>query len=38
MWTPETRHQHDRSKLRYTHDLTDEEWAEAEPEGSAAAG
>ena len=31
MWTPETRRQHDRKGLRYTHDLTDEEWAEAEP-------
>ncbi len=27
MWTPETRRQHDRTGLRYTHDLTDEEWA-----------
>ena len=27
MWTDETRLQHDRSGLRYTHDLTDAEWA-----------
>jgi transposase len=27
MWTPETRRRHDRKGLRYTHDLTDEEWA-----------
>jgi transposase len=26
MWTPETRAQHDRGGLRYTHDLTDQEW------------
>jgi transposase len=26
MWTPETRALHDRRGLRYTHDLTDEEW------------
>ena len=26
MWTPETRAQHDRKGLRYTHDLTDHEW------------
>jgi transposase len=31
MWTDETRIRHDRSGLRYTHDLTDEEWAEIEP-------
>jgi len=31
MWTDETRIQHDRGGLRYTHDLTDEEWAEIEP-------
>jgi transposase len=31
MWTDETRIRHDRSSLRYTHDLTDEEWAEVEP-------
>jgi transposase len=31
MWTGETRLRHDRSGLRYTHDLTDEEWAEVEP-------
>jgi hypothetical protein len=31
MWTDETRLRHDRSGLRYTHDLTDEEWAEIEP-------
>ena len=31
MWTDETRLRHDRSGLRYTHDLTDEEWAEVEP-------
>lgn len=28
MWTAETRLGHDRSGLRYTHDLTDQEWAE----------
>jgi transposase len=27
MWTPENRPRHDRSKLRYPSDLTDEEWA-----------
>jgi transposase len=26
MWTTETRLRHDRAGLRYTHDLTDEEW------------
>jgi transposase len=31
MWTDETRLRHDRSGLRYTHDLTDEEWAEVGP-------
>jgi len=31
MWTEETRRRHDRSGLRYSHDLTDEEWAEVEP-------
>jgi transposase len=31
MWTDETRLRHDRSGLRYTHDLTNEEWAEVEP-------
>jgi hypothetical protein len=31
MWTDETRIRHDRSGLRHTHDLTDEEWAEIEP-------
>jgi len=28
MWTEETRIRHDRGGPRYTHDLTDEEWAE----------
>jgi transposase len=31
MWTGETRLRHDRSGLRYSHDLTDEEWGEIEP-------
>lgn len=31
MWTDETRLQHDRSGLRYTHDLTDAEWALIKP-------
>jgi len=31
MWTDETRLRHDRSGLRYTYDLTDEEWAEIKP-------
>lgn len=31
MWTDETRLRHDRSGLRYTHELTDEEWSEIEP-------
>jgi transposase len=31
MWTPETRSQHDRKGLRYTHDLTDQEWAQVGP-------
>ena len=31
MWTDETRLRHDRSGLRYTHDLTDQEWAEIAP-------
>jgi transposase len=32
MWTVENRARHDRSKLRYPSDLTDEEWALARPE------
>ena len=31
MWNDETRRQHDRKGLRYTHDLTDAEWAELAP-------
>ena len=31
MWTDETRLRHGRSGLRYTHDLTDDEWAEVGP-------
>jgi transposase len=31
MWTIETRRRHDRGGLRYTHDLTDDEWAVVEP-------
>lgn len=31
MGTPETRRRHDRKGLRYTHDLTDEEWALVAP-------
>jgi transposase len=31
MWTDQTRLRHDRGGLRYTHDLTDQEWAEVEP-------
>ena len=31
MWTDETRARYDRRALRYTHDLTDEEWAEIAP-------
>jgi transposase len=31
MWTDETRVQHDRSGLRYTHDLTEAEWALVKP-------
>jgi transposase len=31
MWTNETRIRHDRRGLRYTHDLTNDEWAEVEP-------
>ncbi len=31
MWTPETRRRRDRQGLRYTHDLTDEEWALVAP-------
>ena len=31
MWTVETRRRHDRAGLRYTHDLTDEEWSVVEP-------
>ena len=27
MWTTETRARHDRSKLRYPSDLTDDEWS-----------
>jgi len=32
MWTTETRARHDRSKLRYPSDLTDDEWALVEPQ------
>jgi transposase len=32
MWTAENRCRYDRSHLRYESDLTDEEWAEIEPE------
>lgn len=32
MWTVENRARYDRSKLRYPTDLTDDEWALAEPE------
>jgi transposase len=31
VWTIETRRRHDRRTRRYTHDLTDEEWAEIAP-------
>ena len=31
MWTDEIRLRHDRSGLRYAHDLTDDEWAEVGP-------
>lgn len=31
MWTDETRARYDRRGLRYSHDLTDEEWAEVAP-------
>jgi transposase len=31
MWTTETRTRHDRDKLRYPSDLTDDEWALVEP-------
>ena len=31
MWTTETRVRHDRDKLRYPSDLTDDEWALVEP-------
>jgi transposase len=31
MWTAENRGRYDRSKLRYPSDLTDEEWAYAQP-------
>lgn len=31
MWTPETRAQHDRRGLRYSHDLTDQEWGLVAP-------
>ena len=31
MWTIETRRRHDRGEHRYTHDLTDDEWAVVEP-------
>jgi transposase len=32
MWTTETRTRHDRSKLRYPSDLTDDEWALVGPQ------
>jgi transposase len=32
MWTTENRCRYDRSHLRYESDLTDEEWAEIEPQ------
>src|SRR5215475_14026758 len=32
MWTTENRCRYDRRRLRYESDLTDEEWAELEPE------
>ena len=32
MWTTENRCRYDRSDLRYESDLTDEEWAEIEPQ------
>jgi transposase len=32
MWTTEPRVRHDRAGLRYTHDLTDEEWSVVEPQ------
>ncbi len=31
MWTPENRKRYGRSRLRYPSDLTDDEWALAEP-------
>ena len=31
MWTPENCRRYDRKRLRYTHDLTDEEWALVAP-------
>ena len=31
MWTPATRRQHSRDRLRYETDLTDAEWALIEP-------
>jgi len=31
MWTDETRRRHDRSDPRYTHEQTNDEWAEVEP-------
>lgn len=31
MWTPEKRERHDRSRLRYPSDLSDEEWRIVEP-------
>jgi transposase len=31
MWTKETRRRHNRSGLRYTHDLTEEEWGLVAP-------
>ena len=32
MWTTENRARYDRSHLRYESDLTDDEWAEIEPQ------
>ena len=31
MWTPATRRRHSREHLRYTSDVSDEEWALLEP-------
>lgn len=31
MWTEKTRRRHDRSRLRYESDVTDDEWAEISP-------